>query len=1168
MKKHSSILSVRSKIEHNQVKYESDKASMSNVKLFLLGTPYLEIDGQLVELQRRKLLALLSYLAVTDQRQSRDTLATLLWPNSGQSQARAALSRHLSELRKTMGEACLNADRDIVGLTEEVWLDVADFQQGVSHADRSDPSIIDSLHQAVALYRDHFLAGFTLPGCPGFDEWQFFQSEDLRQQFASALERLIALLAEQGQDEDAIPYARRWLALDPLHEPIHQHLMRLYAQTGQQAAALRQYQICVQTLDEALSVPPAEKTTALYEQIRKGRLNKAYGQATPSFSLKDGEVEPPPLVSQRAESASRLRQDQFEIDQNLSFLGAEGTDPTISKINTKFDPEPPIRESVAQKPLKPQHNLPVQTTSFIGRKQELAELAVLLADSVGRLITIVAPGGMGKTRLALEAASQYLAVKQERVYFVSLAAFKSPADLPGAIAKATDYTFQSDARSQAQQVLDFLQNKQMLLVLDNFEHLLPAADYVNDILQSAPEVKLLVTSRERLQLSGETVYDLGGMIFPEWETPADAGEYNAVQLFIQSAQRVRPNFDLQADDLTFVTRICHLTQGMPLGILLAAAWVDTLSPQEIASEIDQSLDFLETELRDVPERQRSIRAVFDASWGRLSEAERDVFMKLSVFRGGLLREAAHTVTGATLRTLSGLISKSLLRLDTTGRYEIHELLRQYAAGELDRSGQTDTIREAHSTYYLAFLVQREIDVKGRRQMKGLHEIEADFENVRLAWEWAVAHQHYEIIDQAMEALYWFCIIGNWRQEGQPLFDLARHQLAPSRSSSFAQQRVWGRLLAHILLERNVYRRLDDKRMAQLEQGLAIAKQEAHQAEMGFCLWRLAFAWQGIGDLVKAIRYLEQSLSYYQTQNDLFYRAQVLWDLGACYAWLGQINKFRDCIEQSLDLGRAIGDDHGIAQCLTQLMCVELEIGSQAKIEAYQQEEVTIYRRMGYRHGLAMWLGVRSMLTIYFQGDLEKAKSLANEALEIATDMNASYPKARALHALGLVACLEENYVQSKQFNQAALNASDDWEGTIFATSGLAMAACGLGNYSEVKKYLKDVFDEQNVFNRPAMHPWPKVRYMINFAIMAVVLASEMRLERATELLSLTFNHPSSRNVQAWFKSWPLLTRLRADLEANLSPDVFATAWEKGRTLEPKETKANLLATLEAEADPL
>ncbi|HRF95109.1 MAG TPA: hypothetical protein PLZ51_07940, partial [Aggregatilineales bacterium] len=264
-----------------------------------------------------------------------------------------------------------------------------------------------------------------------------------------------------------------------------------------------------------------------------------------------------------------------------------------------------------------------------------------------------------KTRLALEVAGHFIRPSSTTtrramqpftgVYFIQLAPLTTPESIPVSIAEALNMPFASDGRSQIQQVCDVLKEKAVLLIMDNFEHLLDATPLIEDILSSAPHVKVIATSRERLNLQAEMLFNLSGMDFPNWETPADALTYTAVKLFMQSASRVRPDFTLEAGDLTYVARICRQTQGLPLAILLAAAWVEMLSVSEIADEIDKSLDFLESNLRDLPDRHKSIRAVFDYSWNLLNEAERESFIKLSVFRGKFERNAAQEVSGAGLR---------------------------------------------------------------------------------------------------------------------------------------------------------------------------------------------------------------------------------------------------------------------------------------------------------------------------------------------------------------------------------------------------------------------------------------------------------------------------------------------------------------------------------------
>ena len=250
---------------------------MASLKLYLLGVPRIELDEQLVTIQRRKALALLFYLAINAKSQSRDTLATLLWPDNNQKQARLALNRHLFELREQLGGDWLESDHQTIGLRADadLWLDVDLFQRHLATCAGAIPTCRTPLTQAVSLYRADFLTGFTLLDCPEFDEWQFFQSEGLRQQFAAALERLIQIQQDQDDYEAAIPHARRWVALDPLHEPAQRYLMQLYAQTGQQAAALRQYQLCCQTLEDELGAAPDAQTTMLYERIRSGALSSS-----------------------------------------------------------------------------------------------------------------------------------------------------------------------------------------------------------------------------------------------------------------------------------------------------------------------------------------------------------------------------------------------------------------------------------------------------------------------------------------------------------------------------------------------------------------------------------------------------------------------------------------------------------------------------------------------------------------------------------------------------------------------------------------------------------------------------------------------------------------------------------------------------------------------------
>jgi len=281
--------------------------------------------------------------------------------------------------------------------------------------------------------------------------------------------------------------------------------------------------------------------------------------------------------------------------------------------------------------------------------------------------------------------------------------------------------------SAQDQLLDYLGERSTLLVLDNFEHLVEGSGLLSEVIERAPHVELLTTSRERLNVQSEWVFDVEGLGL------ADNGNASAsaVRLFVERARQVVPGFAL--DDAAEAFRICRLVDGMPLGIELAASWVSMLSCAEIADEIEGNIDFLATSMRDVPERHRSLRAVIDQSWRLLTDGQRDAFSRLSVFRGSFDRSAAVAVTGADLRLLSELVAKSLLRRPDFGRFELHELLRQYAAEQLRLSPREEAdARERHARHYAAMLLERQAILMGPELAAARDELRGELDNLRAA----------------------------------------------------------------------------------------------------------------------------------------------------------------------------------------------------------------------------------------------------------------------------------------------------------------------------------------------------------------------------------------------------------------------------------------------------
>ena len=340
--------------------------------------------------------------------------------------------------------------------------------------------------------------------------------------------------------------------------------------------------------------------------------------------------------------------------------------------------------------------------------------------------------------------------------FVPLEALTDKASIPALMADALGLSL-SGQEEAGSVVLRFLSEKRLLLVLDNFEQLLEGTPFVRELIDRCPRVKLVITSRERLNLEHEWVSPIEGMAFPAEDTTLErAGYFDAVQLFVRRARRAQPGFSLTSETLPAVTRICRLVAGMPLALELAASWLRALPAGDIARELETGIDLLESPVRDVSERHRGVRVVFDHSWGLLSEGERGVLSRLSVFRGGFRLEAASVVARATLPVLARLVDKSLLSMSPEGRYDRHPLLSQYTREKLaEHPGEQGEIEERHGTYYLGLIRELEADLWTRKRQEAIRSLLDELANVRAAWDWATLNLRVEEIERTTPAMFDF-----------------------------------------------------------------------------------------------------------------------------------------------------------------------------------------------------------------------------------------------------------------------------------------------------------------------------------------------------------------------------------------------------------------------------
>jgi predicted ATPase/DNA-binding SARP family transcriptional activator len=702
---------------------------MHDLSITLFGPPQISRGEGQITLQRRKDLALLVYLVVTAQPFTRDALGTIFWPDSDQSLARANVRKNISRLKNDLGPNVLHASGDQVSLDPKVslWLDVNQFQTLLAQPGKHNHYLPTSgqplcetcqsaLEEAVQLYRGGFLEGFSLPDSRTFDEWQFFQAEGYRQGLSEALQRLVQQYIHLEQYASAIEHCRRWLSMDTLHEPAHRQLMLVYALGGQHAAALRQFEECSRTLKEELGVDPEPETVGLYEAIRNKNLKPA-GEL-----IKTGTAGEPA--------------------QGLEFTS--------------------LQEA------RPNHNLPSATTPFVGRVRELERIKRLLEEESCRVVTLMGPGGSGKTRLAIQTGMSLNEDGRfkDGIWFIQLAPLTDPGSIIPALQKELNISAHHGQENPRQQLFNYMRNRHSLLILDNFEHLrgTESVSLISELIRSTPHIKILVTSRERLNINGEHLIPVEGL-----ETPADdtllftpgtetePNVFSAIQLFEQSAQRVMPSFEFTSDNIRTIAQICRHVQGMPLAIELAAAWIEALPLEEIHKEVKRDLDFLRTELHDVPDRQRSLRAVFDSSWAKLSKPTRSTIKALSVFRSNFSREAAQAITGMSTKTLLELTNKSWIQSQKNGRYQIHELLRQFAYEILECEPVTfEQIMDRYCMHYARHLSTLLEALKGTSQSKFFSEIELEFENIMTAWAWLVGKKRFEVIvNDILPALFFF-----------------------------------------------------------------------------------------------------------------------------------------------------------------------------------------------------------------------------------------------------------------------------------------------------------------------------------------------------------------------------------------------------------------------------
>lgn len=942
--------------------------SLLQVQLF--GGVTIRIDGlPITDLATRKAEALLIYLVCNPRPHYRETLADLLWDELPAERAASNLRLALNQLRKHFAPF-LDITRQTIAFRQDVecWLDVEAFARLMV----AEPHNLERLAEALGLYRGDFLQGFHLRDARGFSEWQASQMDYWQQQARTHMRTLVDSYAAHSNYPEALRWTSRILTLDQLDEVAHRQVMLLLARSGQRAAAIRQYRICQQIMQHELGVEPEPETEALYQRIAR---------------MSD---------------------------------------------------------------LRP-HNLLTPTRTLVGRAAELARLYTWLAAPTSRLISIVGPGGSGKTHLALtvgwRVVNEYLGPCSDGVFYIPLMTHDESASLIDdtglLIAIAAQLQIRFSGKSPLlDQLIQQSRDKELLLIIDNGELLSPSARLaLSALIQHIPAMRILVPSHERLKLRDEHALDINGLPYPvlpasivtlHQQQRACAGiqEYAAVQLFLECVRQVQGESDLSdytlADQLA-IGKICQIVHGLPLAIELVAPWIRVRSPVEIVREIAHAIDLIVVDMPDVPERHRSMRAVFEYSWRRMTDEERHALAHLSVFPAAFTAEAAAAIASATLQQLAALRDKSLIQrtvVDSGTRYTLQPVLRSLAQEKLQRDpAAAAKICAAHAGYFAAIVASYTEQLRSPQGVTMLQWLQCEMENIREGWQWAVAAEDLETLGQYSIPLHDFCAIRGWELEGQHLFRLAAsvvRRWQPNEDTPEAQLLTAARILSCYAELEYVLGALDTAEDTLQHSRKILSMRAIEDApELMFIYKQLGLILYWRGAYTEAMSYLHLALQMTEECGDTDKRADTLLAIGGVAYARGDLSYAKQTLQPCHGIYQSQGYHWGVAHTLRFFGMIALALGDSQAAQQHYQESLALARQIGNRIGEALVFDQLGLLYLA-EYQLEQSKEVIQQSLTIFQEIGVDVGSARTFCHLARVAIAEENDQAAQEYCLQAL----------------------------------------------------------------------------------------------------------------------------------------------------
>lgn len=738
-------------------------------------------------------------------------------------------------------------------------------------------------------------------------------------------------------------------------------------------------------------------------------------------------------------------------------------------------------------------------TLLYGRQHDVDQVCMMLRQPEYRLISVVGSGGIGKTHLANQIAQQVQTDFIDGVYFVSLQPLTSAEFIAPTLLEALGQAVHgsSDPKLQVQR---YLQDKDVLLILDNFEHLLSATSEIVALLDAAPNLKILLTSREILNVSQEWVWTLTGLGFPQAVDHDDNQQYAAVKMFTASARHIDPSFDLDAE-YEHVIRICQLVEGIPLALKMASSWLRSLTCEQLVEEISRDLDMLSTRMRDVPDHHRSIRTVFDHSWARLSEREQQTITHLSVFRGSFSREAAHYVANASLPLLTALIEKSLLNVDDNGRYSMHALLRQYVHEKLESdSGEADAVYQRVARYYGEFIASLYPGTTNENQLRVTSAFIQEIDNIRGIWSFIPSVLDFKKLRHFVIAINDIYQFKAYYQEGKDVANLLLEQLN--------------------LLDD------DTKGYYALIMDLKVG---------------LSWFYIRLGQIQKAEIILQDAKALFETYDIMPTKA-----LGANpYMGLGIVRTIQGRYDEAIELGQAlvtystaIDYEHDIAGGWYVLSSVALAKANYEDASHAVSLALDAIRQTNDQWFMAYLLNQQGQIAIA-RRNYATAQRYFEESFNLRKGFDDPESMLVPLTHLGLIAVLQADFDRAISCFERSQNLSKQLGDTgwwIKATEGLGNTYLALENYQQAHMYFIEVLKAITQIELPSL------QLQVTSSIARFMIETG-DIETGIQYMSLVYNHALTENEIREIAEIAL-----AQYRESVSPTVFATAMNKGQQM--------------------